>query len=257
MTPVICLAHGSRHPAADPAVDRIAAAVADLTGAQARAAHLDFSPATLTTVAAELSAAGHRTATVVPLLFTRAFHMRHDVPAACAAATEATGVELRLTDGIGTGDDLAALLASRIPPGTRRFVLYSVGSTVPGANTTVAGLADRAGRLAGVPEGRTVAVTATGPGDTGPDALIAAVLAAHTGGPDSPGCPDGPVHVAPLFTAPGTLWDLALDALAPFTAPAVSTDTVTTSGAGATVAVTTGVPLDAAVAPIVAERTRE
>lgn len=251
MTPVICLAHGSRHPGADPAVARIADAVARSTGAPALPAHLDFSPRTLTAAAAELAAAGHRSATVVPLLFTRAFHLRHDVPAAVAAATAATGVELRPADGIGTGDDVAALLASRVPAGTRHLVLYSVGSSVPGANATVADLAARAGRLAGIPEADTVAVVATGPGDTGPDALTAAVRRALARA-------SGPVHVAPLFTAPGTLWDLAVKAVeAVGEVKAVAPFTSTTSGTVATVAVTTGVPLDAAVAPIVAERTRE
>ena len=223
--PVICLAHGSRHPAADPAIARISDAVAGLTGAPACPAYLDFSPLTLTTVAATLAAAGRRRATVVPMLFTRAFHLRHDVPEALAAATAETGVEFTLSDGLGTGDDVAELLASRIPAGTGHYVLYSVGSTVAGANEAVSALARRVGELAGL---SATHLTATGPGDTGPDALLAAI-----------GSAPRPVHVAPLFSAPGTLWDLAVAAVT-----AVE-DRPT---------VTLGVPLGTTLAPLIAER---
>ncbi|HJG46821.1 sirohydrochlorin chelatase [Corynebacterium variabile] len=227
VTPVICLAHGSRHPGADAAVARIADAVSGLTGAPAHPSYLDFSALTLTTVAHLLAAEGHRRATVVPLLFTRAFHMRHDVPEALAEATAATGVEFTLADGIGTGGDVAALLASRIPPGTGHLVLYSVGSSVPGADETVAGLAADIGRRAGV---TAELVTATGPSG-GVEVLEDAVRRAT-----------GPVHVAPLFISPGTLWDAAVDVLT-----ALPDNT----------SVTTGVPLDTAVAPLTAHRARE
>lgn len=238
MDPVICLAHGSRHPDADAAIARIAASVGRLSGVSARPAYLDFSPLTLSVAADLLAAAGQHRATVVPLLFTRAFHLRHDVPAALETATAATGVRFRLARGIGTGDDVAGLLASRIPCGTGSLVLYSVGSSVAGADDMVAGLAVRAGLLAGIPAKRTRLVTATGKGSTGPDALVQAVDAAAGHG--------APVHVVPLFTAPGTLWDAACGALA---------DREIRRGAGA-VPVTTGVPLDTAVAPLIDARTR-
>lgn len=229
MDPVICLAHGSRHPGADPAVARIAGVVSQLTGAPAYPAYLDFSPLTPLTVAALLAAQGHSRATVVPTLFTRAFHLRHDVPAALREATGATGVDFRLAPGIGTGDDVAALLASRIPPGTDHCVLYSVGSSVVEANHAVAGLAVRVGELAGL---GTDHVTATGEGDTGPAGLAAAVQRARRRQQG------GTVHVAPLFTAPGTLWDAARAGA---------------RGPG----VTFGVPLDSAVAPLLAHRAQE
>jgi sirohydrochlorin ferrochelatase len=227
VTPVVLLAHGSRHPEADAAVARIADAVSALTGAPAHPSYLDFSPLTLTTVAHLLAAEGYRRATVVPLLFTRAFHMRHDVPEALAEATAATGVEFTLADGIGTGADVAELLASRIPPGTGHLVLYSVGSSVSGANETVADLAIDSGGRAGI---TAELVTATGPSG-GVDALVDAVRRAT-----------GPVHVAPLFISPGTLWDAAVDVL---------------SSLPDNLSVTTGVPLDTAVAPLTAHRARE
>ena len=95
-TPVILLAHGSRRAGADQQIEQIAAALeaelaspansdatwhAELASpAPVRAAFLDFSPATLYSVAEELVADGHRHAIVVPLLFTNAFHLNHDVP---------------------------------------------------------------------------------------------------------------------------------------------------------------------------------
>ena len=196
VTPVICLAHGSRHPEADAAVARIADAVSGLTGAPAHPSYLDFSALTLTTVAHLLAAEGHRRATVVPLLFTRAFHMRHDVPEALAEASAATGLEFTLADGIGTGGDVAALLASRIPPGTGHLVLYSVGSSVPGADETVAGLAADVGRRAEV---SAELVTATGPSG-GVDALVDAPPARCTSHRCS--SPRGPCGTPPSTFSP-------------------------------------------------------
>lgn len=101
LSPVVCLAHGSRHPEADRTVVDIARAVADLTGRDSRAAYLDFSPLTPTTVAGLLAAEGWSEVVVVPLLFTTAFHMTTDVPEALTQATAETGVELRQAAGIG------------------------------------------------------------------------------------------------------------------------------------------------------------
>ncbi|WP_291479599.1 CbiX/SirB N-terminal domain-containing protein [Corynebacterium sp.] len=227
--PVVCLAHGSRHPEADRTVVDIARAVAGLTGHETRAAYLDFSPLTPTTVARLLAAEGHTEAVVVPLLFTTAFHMTTDVPDALAAATEETGVVLHRADGIGTGDDLAGVLASRVAPGADHLVLYSVGSSVPGANERVAELAGDVGRRLGVPAR---ALTATGGPGTGRDALVAHVRDVVRQGA-------GRVAVEPLFISPGTLWDTAVRALA---------------GSPVAAAVTAGAPLGTAVAPLVAAR---
>ncbi|HIW91956.1 MAG TPA: hypothetical protein H9870_09885 [Candidatus Corynebacterium avicola] len=194
LTPVVLLAHGSRHPNADAAVSRIAAEVERTSGRRTMASHLDFSPLTLTEVARLLGVSGHREAVVVPLLFTDAFHLRQDVPDALSEAEEASGVHLHLAAPVGLGEDMAALIAGRVGS-TDRLVLYSVGSSVPGANDTVAALAARAGELLGVPGH---AVVATGGEGAGPDALVAR-------------CRDvGNVSVQPLFFSPGTLWDLAV-----------------------------------------------
>ncbi|MCJ7859003.1 sirohydrochlorin chelatase [Corynebacterium kalidii] len=236
--PVVCLAHGSRHPEADATVADIARAVAALTGRDTRAAYLDFSPLTPTTVARLLAAEGHSGAAVVPLLFTTAFHMTTDVPEALAAATAETGLTLHQTDGIGSGDDLAEVLASRVAADADHLVLYSVGSSVPGANARVAGLADAVGRRLGVPAR---SIVATGGPGTGPDALVAHVEDAVRKGARR-------VAVEPLFICPGTLWDSAVRA--------VQAVRATPGGDGPSVAdaVTTGHPLGTAVAPLIAAR---
>jgi sirohydrochlorin cobaltochelatase len=202
--PVVCLAHGSRHPRSDAAVVDIAHAVAADTGWEVHASYLDFSPLTPTEVARLLAVSGHREAVVVPLLFTRAFHMGQDVPRALAEATAETGVTLRLADGIGTGNDLADLLAARVVEQVDEVLLYSVGSSVPGANDTVSGLAARVGQRLGVP-GR--AQVATGGSGTGPDALVDLIAERQCDGVDR-------IAVVPLFVSPGTLWDLAVRAVA-------------------------------------------
>jgi sirohydrochlorin cobaltochelatase len=230
--PVVCLAHGSRHPEADGTVADIAGAVAGLTGRDTRAAYLDFSPLTPTTVARLLAAEGYDAAVVVPLLFTTAFHMTTDVPEALAAATGETGVALHQTDGIGTGDDLAEILAPRVAVDADHLVLYSVGSSVPGANGRVAELADAVGRRLGVPAH---AVVATGGPGTGTHALVAHVEDAVRRGARR-------VAVEPLFICPGTLWDSAVRAIRAMDSPSVAA------------AVTTGQPLGTAVAPLIAAR---
>lgn len=233
MLPVVCLAHGSRHPGADATVAEITGAVAALTGRapeEVAPAHLDFSPLTLTTAARLLAAHGHREAVVVPLLFTTAFHMTHDVPEAMAEATAETGVDLHLTPAIGTADDIAALLSSRIAARARacdHLVLYSVGSSVDGANERVADLARDVGRRLGVPGH---ALVATGGVGTGPDVLVDHVTRVVG---------EGARHlvVEPLFISPGRLWDMAVEAVSDVSGH-----------------VDVGEPLSTAIAPVIAER---
>lgn len=223
-TALVCLAHGSRHPGATAAVNRISATVAELTGAETRSAYLDFSPRTLTAVAEDLRERGYAKVLVVPLLFTEAYHLRHDIPAALASAAEATTLRIELTPQVGMGSDVVALLASRIPSGTDDLIIYSVGSSVKEANMEVAECAARVGAWVGI-DARVI--TATGPAaDTGPQALLAAVSRMS----------GRAVHIAPLFISPGTLWDAARAIL----------DGIPN--------ITVGEPLDVAIAPVVAAR---
>ena len=223
--PIICLAHGSRHPQADQAVFEIAERISASTGLPAFAAFLDFHPATLTTVAHRVVAAGYTEAVVVPLLFTQAFHARYDVPAAIAEAVESidatssAGLTLHLTDGLGTGADMEELVAdftgqylAEVPAiaGTAnaenagaanaadssidKLARYSVGSSQPGANEAVAEFAGRVGARLNMRSTRAFVATGDNPGrDT--EALLEFA--------------DERTVTVPLFVSPGLLWDKA------------------------------------------------
>lgn len=229
--PIICLAHGSRHPQADQAVFEIAERISASTGLPAFAAFLDFHPATLTTVAHRVVAAGYTEAVVVPLLFTQAFHARYDVPAAIAEAVESidatssAGLTLHLTDGLGTGADMEELVAdftaqylAEVPAmagtasaenaenaenadaanaadsGIDKLALYSVGSSQPGANEAVAEFAGRVGARLNMRSTRAFVATGNNPGrDT--EALLEFA--------------DERTVTVPLFVSPGLLWDKA------------------------------------------------
>lgn len=206
--PIICLAHGSRHPQADQAVFEIAERISESTGLPAFAAFLDFHPATLTTVAHRVVAAGYTEAVVVPLLFTQAFHARFDVPAAIAEAvdsidaTSSARLTLHLTDGLGTGADMEELvadftaqyLAGSSADSTDKLALYSVGSSQPGANEAVAEFAGRVGARLNMRSTRAFVATGNNPGrDT--EALLEFA--------------DERTVTVPLFVSPGLLWDKA------------------------------------------------
>lgn len=230
--PIICLAHGSRHPQADQAVFEITERISASTGLPAFAAFLDFHPATLTTVAHRVVAAGYTEAVVVPLLFTQAFHARYDVPTAIAEAVESidatssAGLTLHLTDGLGIGADMEELVAdftaqylAEVPvmAGTAsaenaenaenadaanaavsssidKLALYSVGSSQPGANEAVAEFAGRVGARLNMRSTRAFVATGNNPGrDT--EALLEFA--------------DERTVTVPLFVSPGLLWDKA------------------------------------------------
>ena len=110
MPALITLSHGSRHPGAAAGIERLTQA----TGLRpARAAHLEFNEPDLTAAALELAQMGETEAIVVPLLFTQGYHQRVDVPRALAAASQTSHLSLHLAAGLGTGEDLARVLASR------------------------------------------------------------------------------------------------------------------------------------------------
>lgn len=149
MTALITLSHGSRHPAAAPHVEALTRAAGKLAGVPAMTAHLEFKEPTLEAAAQEMAQRGVRDAVVVPLLFTEGYHQRVDVPAAIDSAAASSGLILRRACGLGTGEDLAQLLAARVPAGADKVVVYSVGSSDEQANAAVAGLARRVGELTG------------------------------------------------------------------------------------------------------------
>jgi sirohydrochlorin cobaltochelatase len=162
----------------------------------------------LPTVVGELAAAGHRSAVVVPLLFTSAYHAGVDVPEAVRAAATASGVHLLTSEVLGTGEDVAAVLLQTMAeariPSERPVLLYAVGSSNADANAAVHALADR---LTAIRGGRVL----TGFGTAAPrakqvieeltkqsDAEQADAVLADAGQAET-------VAIVPLFLAPGLL----------------------------------------------------
>ena len=89
----------------------------------------------------QLRSRGHTRATVVPLLFTNAYHHAIDVPNTVAKEDQ---LDITITPGLGTGPAVAELLRSQIPAGAHP-VLYAVGSSRPEANRSVEKLAHTIG----------------------------------------------------------------------------------------------------------------
>ena len=88
---------------------------------------------------------------VVPLLFTRAFHAKVDVPAHLAEARE--HCDLTLAEPLGTGPDIAETLYKRLridAPSASHATLFPVGTSDTAQAANYARLADNLARLAGV-----------------------------------------------------------------------------------------------------------
>lgn len=234
--PIICLAHGSRHPQADQAVFEIAERISASTGLPAFAAFLDFHPATLTTVAHRVVAAGYTEAVVVPLLFTQAFHARFDVPAAIAEAVESidatssAGLTLHLTDGLGTGADMEELVADF----TAQYLaeapaIAGTASAENAENADVANSASASAANAADSSINKLALYSVGSSQPGANEAVAEFAGrvgarlnmrstrAFVATGDNPGrdtealleFADERTVTVPLFVSPGLLWDKA------------------------------------------------
>ena len=185
-------------------------AAVDAPDHPARYAFLDLAAPDLDAVAAELAAAGHRRAVVVPLLFTVAFHATVDVPQTVRAAADSAGIELEVAEILGTGDDVAALLLGALADAgvspEVSVLLYAVGSSNSAANMAVFELAARLERsrsFSGVPGGRP-------PGGSKRFAPTRAAFATCAPRPAEvlDQLPE-PVAILPLFLADGLLLDPA------------------------------------------------
>lgn len=203
MTALITLSHGSRHPQAVGLIDELSAAAANSAGVEGYSSHLEFNEPDLRTAVAEAIADGHKHMVIVPLLFTRGFHQKVDVPEQLAAVrqqAQRAGADVELADGLGTGaamEELLSRVIARDAPAGAHVVLVSVGSSDHAANASVDKLARRvAARRAGGNQ-----PCAHQPGDisvvfaTGPNRL--AELAQH----------HERIHLVPLFVSHGLLLD--------------------------------------------------
>jgi len=156
---LLLIAHGSRDP-------RHAATVRALTrrvraarpGLRVMTGYLDHCAPSLPQVIDRLAAEGEREAVALPLLLTRAFHAKADIPAVLHAAGAAhPRLRIRAGDVLGPSPLLVRALERRLretglTPGDRSstgIVLASAGSTDPEATAVIDDLARRLRRTHG------------------------------------------------------------------------------------------------------------
>jgi sirohydrochlorin ferrochelatase len=205
---VLLLSHGSRDPRAAYVVDGLVAAVAERTGREVRAAHLDFTAPTPVFALRQLAAEGFTSVRVVPLLFTPGYHLTHDVPFAVEASgvADRVGVSVApplLSSGRRARDLLLTALADRLgQAGTDgnvdALVLASAGSSSAAARLRIGSLARDLARAHGIPVMPAFA-------SAGTPSLPQALEALSDKGIERP-------SVASLFVAPGKLTDSVIAA---------------------------------------------
>ncbi|MFJ4777270.1 sirohydrochlorin chelatase [Streptomyces sp. NPDC088762] len=145
---LLVIAHGSRdprHAATVHALTRRARALRP--GVRVETAFLDFNAPTVGQVLSSLHLSGVREVVALPLLLTRAFHAKSDIPAALAESTaRLPGLRVRVADVLGPSPLLLSALELRLAEAgitpadraTTAVVLASAGSTDPEAIAAIA-----------------------------------------------------------------------------------------------------------------------
>lgn len=149
-TPLIAVAHGSRDPRSAASAAALVDAVRRLRpGLDVRLAFLDLSAPRLPDVLHAVTAEGHRSAVVAPLLLGHAYHARVDVPAAVARGTTPR-LRVRIANVLGPDPRLSSaalrrLAATGVPLGdpTLGVVIAAAGSSHQPANAAIAAVASR------------------------------------------------------------------------------------------------------------------
>lgn len=149
--PLLVIAHGSRDPRHAATVHALTRRVAAARpGLRVDTAFLDFTAPSVPQAVSRLAADGVRDAVALPLLLTRAFHAKTDIPAVLREATAALpSLRLRTADVLGPSPLLTAALERRLreaglAPADRAstgVVLASAGSTDPEAGAVIAAVA--------------------------------------------------------------------------------------------------------------------
>jgi sirohydrochlorin ferrochelatase len=149
--PLLVIAHGSRDPRHAASVRELTARVAAARpGLRVDTAFLDFCAPSVPRAVQRMAADGVRHAVALPLLLTRAFHAKSDLPAVLRESTAALpSLRLRTADVLGPSPLLTAALERRLHeaglrPGDRSstgVVLASAGSSDPEANAVIAEIA--------------------------------------------------------------------------------------------------------------------
>ncbi|MFD7661970.1 sirohydrochlorin chelatase [Streptomyces sp. NPDC059788] len=148
---LLVIAHGSRDPRHAAAVTALCARVRALRPAlRVEVAFLDFNAPGVPRALERLAADGVRDVVALPLLLTRAFHAKADVPAVLReAAARLPRLTVHRADVLGPSPLLTAALERRLyeaglRPGDRRstgVVLASAGSSDPEAIAVIAEIA--------------------------------------------------------------------------------------------------------------------
>jgi sirohydrochlorin ferrochelatase len=148
---LLVIAHGSRDPRHAATVAALCARARSLrAGLRVEAAFLDFNAPRVGQVLDRLAAEGTRDLVALPLLLTRAFHAKADIPAVLREATARhLGLRVRQAEVLGPSPLLTRALERRLceaglRPGDRRstgVVLASAGSTDPEAIAVIAEIA--------------------------------------------------------------------------------------------------------------------
>ncbi|WP_030260530.1 MULTISPECIES: sirohydrochlorin chelatase [Streptomyces] len=200
MPALLLIAHGSRDPRHAATVAALVEEVrAQRPGTEVATAYLDHCAPRIPQVAERL--AGTADAVAVPLLLNRAFHAKHDIPAALRAA----GSRLPVADVLGPSPLLLAALDRRLAeagldvasPAVRArtgVVLAAAGSSDPAADTATHAVAAEWRRTRGWAAVEVAYASAAGP--RVPDALAALRAAGAE-----------LTAVAPYLLAPGLLPD--------------------------------------------------
>jgi sirohydrochlorin ferrochelatase len=200
---LIALAHGSRDPRSAATINALTQVVECMRpDIRVAAAFLDLSEPTFDEVVDRLVAEGHSEIVVVPLLFTKAFHARVDVPSVVKAAEDRHGdISIHVTKVLGIEGAFFNVLDRRLRDVLRErhvreldaLVLAGAGSSDPIANAIISRAARAWGAHHNLP---TIAAFAS----SVPPAAGEAVRAHRA---------DGRRHIAVglLFLAPGVLPD--------------------------------------------------
>ncbi|MFB7648230.1 sirohydrochlorin chelatase [Streptomyces sp. NPDC056084] len=145
---LLVIAHGSRDPRHAATVHALVRRTRALRpGLRVETAYLDFNAPSVPQALDRLAAEGVRDVVALPLLLTRAFHAKADIPAALDRAP--ARLNIRLADVLGPSPLLLAALERRLyeaglTPADKRstgVVLASAGSTDPEAIAVIAEIA--------------------------------------------------------------------------------------------------------------------
>lgn len=193
--PVVLVAHGSRDPRAQAATRALARGVAAARpGLDVRVAFLELADPRPADVLGALRAAGEPAPVVVPLLLTRAYHGRVDLPAQVA------GFDCAISDTLGeVSESLLAGLVRRLHESVAEYdavVLAAAGTSVASGRLMIDEVAGALTLRLGVP---CVAAYASAAAPTGGEA-VAALRARGA----------RRVAVASYFLAPGRLHEAVL-----------------------------------------------